>query len=380
MNTRSRAPPATSAVASKATKSTRASKAKSKRPSRAKSNKVDTINRVQKRAPTGRNARGYVWIDEDSHTAGNTSRTASPDFIPETPPPRHVIPETPPPSSRAELHAEIAHLRRKLREPYRARQRRSGRGDSEDDSSGSEDDSERGDRPRVSFLHHHAGNKPFLRLYEHYPAVNIKYFKQIYWGTFQPGQSMRLTYDALAWSTTPKGKKESEPESSNMVQLLRGFEVYAHAICFFAARPHVALQLHEALVRYRVRLMDFSLHYSFHSIRTYHYTFMGKRILTRQDDPVAWLSEDYECRHYLVPKTSQQLQANIPGKTSAPGGPSGGFLSYNKFNTGECSRTNCKYPHICSLCQHGHPAKDCRSRTAATNSNSVPLGSRITAP
>ena len=232
----------------------------------------------------------------------------------------------------------------------------------------------------MSFLDGHAGNKPFLRLSEHYPAVNIKYFKQIYWVTFHPDQSMRLAYDALAWSNTPKGKKESTPESSNMVQLLRCFEVYAHAICFFASRPTVALHLHEALVRYRIRLMDFSLHYSFQSIHIYHYAFMGQRMLTKQDDPVAGLSEDHGCRHYLVPKTSQQLQANLPGKSSASGGSSGGFVSCNKFNNGECSRTNCRYPHICSICQHSHPAKECRSRTTATNSNSVPLGSRITAP
>ena len=54
---------------------------------------------------------------------------------------------------------------------------------------------------------------------------------------------------------------------------------YGHAICFFAARPHVALELHEALVQYRLRLMEFSHTYYFNSIRTYHYAFMAKRIL-----------------------------------------------------------------------------------------------------
>ena len=204
----------------------------------------------------------------------------------------------------------------------------------------------------------------------------------------QPSKSMRLAHDALTWSTTPKGKKDKDdatPESSNMVQLLRCFEVYGHAICFFAARPHVALQLHDALVRYRVRLMDFSLTYNFASIRTYHYAFMAKRILSRQDDPIAWLSEDYQCQHYLVPKPSQQMQANLPGRSSASGGyqasAAGGFLSCNRFNAGDCNRTNCKYPHICSACQHGnHPARECKSRQVTSNSNSVPLGNRITAP
>ena len=374
INTRSGAPPATHTVASRATKSTQARKAKSKPSSRSKA-----TNRVQKPAPTKRNRRGYVEIDEGSYTVGNnTSRTASPDYISDTPIlSRREVPGTPP-SSRAKLEAENARLRRELRYRHRnhSGQRRSGRDDSEDDAS----DSERGDSPRASFLHHHAGKEPFLSIHNHYPAVNIKYFKQIFWGTFHPSQSMNLAHDALAWST---GKKEAL-ESTNMVQLLRCFEVYAHAICFFAARPHVALELHEALVRYRVRLMDFSLHYSFQSIRNYHYAFMSKRILSKQDDPVAWLSEDYQCQHYLVLKTSQQLQANLTGRPSASSSyhapASGGFLSCNKYNTGECSKTNCKYPHICSICQHGHSARECKSRQVVSNSNSVPLGSRITVP
>ena len=61
-----------------------------------------------------------------------------------------------------------------------------------------------------------------------------------------------------------------------MVQLMRCFEVYGHAIYFFAIRPYVALELYEALVRYRVRLIEFSTAFSFDSIRIYYYVFMGK--------------------------------------------------------------------------------------------------------
>ena len=203
-------------VANKASKTTQASKTKSK------STKANTTNRVRKPAPT---------------------------YNSDTP--------------QADLEAENARLRRRLRhhrhQSHHSRQRRSSRDDSEDDSS----DSDMGDGRRVSFLHHHAGNsKPFLKLHEHYPAVNIKYFKQIYWGTFQPSQSMRLAHNTLAWSTTKRKKDEDDttPKSSNMVQLLRCFEVYAHAICFFAARPYVALQLHEALVRYRYSPTGFQPH------------------------------------------------------------------------------------------------------------------------
>ena len=154
--------------------------------------------------------------------------------------------------------------------------------------------------------------------------------------------------------------------------------MYGYTIYFFAIRPHVALELYEVLVRYRVRLIEFSLYSTFDSIRIYYYIFMGKRILTGQDDPVVWLSEDYRCQYYLVPKLHKQLQANLPAKTSALGSL-GGVLSCNKFNIGECTRTNCKYPYICSLCQYNHPVKECRSRPGASNSNSVLLGNRITA-
>ena len=84
MNTRSGALPVTPTVASraiKATATTKASKAKSKRLSRRKPNKANATNRVQKRAPTRRNTREYVYVDEDSHTI-DSSRTASPDFVP----------------------------------------------------------------------------------------------------------------------------------------------------------------------------------------------------------------------------------------------------------------------------------------------------------
>ena len=155
MNTRSGAPPTAPAVATKATKSTQAKKS-SKRTSRPKSNKVNTTNRVQKRAPTNRKARGYVYIDEDSQTIhSDTSRTASPDYISDTPTPRRrEVPETPPPSGRARLEAENARLRKELRyhrDRDHSGQRRSGRDDLEDEIY----DPEQGDSPRASFLHHH---------------------------------------------------------------------------------------------------------------------------------------------------------------------------------------------------------------------------------
>ena len=80
-----------------------------------------------------------MYVDEDSYTV-NTSRTASPDFVPETPPPSsRVILETPTPGE-AKLQAEIARLHERLRYRRRhySRRGRSGREDLEAESSDSE--------------------------------------------------------------------------------------------------------------------------------------------------------------------------------------------------------------------------------------------------
>ena len=273
--TRSGAPttPAAASKATKATKTTRASKAKG-----GKKRAPKAANRVQKPAATGRN-KGYVYINNDSRTE-TSSRTASPDFIPKTPPPsgrQRVVAESPPPSNQ-EYERKIARLQRKLRERRQSsRHRRRSREDSESKS----EDSEAGDRPRVLFLHY-AGNKPFLTLYKHYPAVNLKYLKQIYFRNFQPSKSMALAHNSLAWSTTHKAKKSKDeviPDPADIAELLRTFEVYTHAICFFTVRPYIALDLHEALIRYRIRLLNYNLIYRFDSVRIYHYTFIGNRIL-----------------------------------------------------------------------------------------------------
>ena len=93
---------------------------------------------------------------------------------------------------------------------------------------------------------------------------------------------MALAYNSLAWSTTHKAKKSKDEvilDLANIAELLRIFEVYTYAICFFVVRPHIALDLYEALIRYRIRLLDYNLIYRFDSMRIYYYTFIGNRIL-----------------------------------------------------------------------------------------------------
>ena len=158
----------------------------------------------------------------------------------------------------------------------------------------------------MSFLHQEEGNKPFLKLHERYRAVSIKYFKQIFFGTFLPKDLPKLAAGYATWTAEIKSRKKEDEEEvqgvDGLTQLLRCFYVYRQAICHFAARPHVALKLHEALIDYRIRLSDFSAHYQFDSIKTYHYAFMAARLLNGQDDPIAWITEDRVCYNYLIRK------------------------------------------------------------------------------
>ena len=341
-------------------------------------------NRVRKATPP-RGRHGHYVVD--------TSRTASPDYVPETPPSsqrRHrYVEETPPPSSSRALNEaeeEIARLKEQLRygryRPHKSRSHRHRR--RQDESSSESEDSEAGVGPRVSFKQDPIGNQPFLSLHEHYRAVDIKWFKQIYFGTFKPKYLQNLSHTYAHWSVTTKSSKKDEDtiNAANMMQLLRCFEVYAHAICYFAARPHVALKLHEALISYRIRLSDFSGVYRFDSIRIYHYSFMAARILHGQDDPVAWATENPTIFQYLVPKAttavdSKAYSGNAAGKSTTAGGNG----TCNNFNNGHCSYERCKYSHICSICQQNHSALTCtKTRTPASNTNFTPLGNRVTRP
>ena len=51
-------------------------------------------------------------------------------------------------------------------------------------NSETETDKEEGEGPRVSFVHT-VGIQPFLNLHNRYRTVEIKYFKQIFFGTFR---------------------------------------------------------------------------------------------------------------------------------------------------------------------------------------------------
>lgn len=350
------------------------------------SKKTSTAKKTKAAAPVGSTPRGVAKPRhrvpeaprEDTRPASVVSSgTVSPS----------IIEETPPPTSRARLdeHEVASFLKEYLAGKSRSKPRhrsRSHRHRRHESSSGySSSDSEQGHGPRVSFLHHQEGNKPFLKIHEQFRAVDIKYFKQIYYGTFKPKDLVKLAhgYSDWTWSKNGKDKKEETQEASGLNQLLRCFDVYCMAICHYAARPHVALKLHEALIEYRIRLSDFSVHYRFDSIRAYHYAFMSARILNGQDDSMAWSTEDMVCFNYLIRKMTNDSKPQAGGHTTKSSAPAA-TLSCNNFNAGKCPRSGeeCKYAHICSNCQRNHSAMSCpKTHNSSSNANSIPLGNRV---
>ena len=69
-----------------------------------------------------------------------------------------------------------------------------------------------------------------------------------------------MAYNSLVWGTTAKekkGKDELTIDPADIIELLRPFEVYIHAIYFFVARLYVALKLYKALLNYYIRLIEF---------------------------------------------------------------------------------------------------------------------------
>ena len=210
----------------------------------------------------------------------------------------YVVEETTPPLSQAEIRflrqamagMQSTHTARPRVSKSHSRRRRHRRYDS-DSSTDSEDgdydsdsstDPEDNDANKVSFLHQE-GNKPFLTLHERYRAVDIKYFKQIFFGTFRADSLAKLSHTVATIITASKDNEEV----SGMVQLLRCMEVYSQAVCAFA-HPSIESSLQRAFSKYRSRLADLSTIRTFSSVREYNRAFLNTRILYGQDDPTAW--------------------------------------------------------------------------------------------
>ena len=227
----------------------------------------------------------------------------------------------------------------------------------------------------ASFLHHEEqGTRPFFDLAARFPTVPMKYFKQIFYGTFLPENLTKLG-QGIADRTT----SEAAQETKGMAHLLLCMEIYGQVILHFSKDSKLD-PLQRALSQYRVRLIEMSVIYKFDSIRNYNATFMRTRILFGQDDPATWILEDRRCCDLLVRKVG-------PGETTKPtlnvapkSFPSGLGICRN-FNEGKCTREQCRYSHICLNCQQNHAANTCQKTSAAASAtNLTPLGHRVSRP
>ena len=165
-------------------------------------------------------------------------------------------------------------------------------------------DSEAGDIPRVSFMHQE-DNKPVWAIGERFRGVRIKYFKQIFFGTFKTKDLIKLSRDHTnRMDIDNNGQQITDP-----VRLLRCFEVYCQAILQYA-HPDVHRRLSEALSDYRTYLCELTEDFDFDSILAYHNSFMTARIRYGQDDPIAWVTEDTNAARIMLRKNFDRPATN----------------------------------------------------------------------
>lgn len=243
------------------------------------------------------------------------------------------------------------------------------RSDSSDTSDSESDEEERRGVP----FQYSEGKKPFRNMAEMFRSVEVKYFKQIFFGTFRT-----KNFPKLARLHTNHAADEKDIASHN--HLMHCFTVYAVAVVRFAA---IGLKeaLSEALQLYTIRILQLPIHFRFDSIRDYHLSFVTARIQGGQDVAKDWLSEDQGCYNLLVRKgTPADGYKPNSGRTgpNKPAVAGNGGICRN-FNRGVCSRERCIYQHICSNCQQNHPADKCTKpqNSAGSGSNQVPLTNRI---
>ncbi|KAF6238686.1 hypothetical protein HO173_003192 [Letharia columbiana] len=130
--------------------------------------------------------------------------------------------------------------------------------------------------PRRSFLHQ--GNDPMIApLLLRFKAVDLKYIKQIYHGTFDVKHLNKLSHSFI------NRLAGGDEETKGLKELLRCFEVYSQIICFFTHKT-VALPLQKALSDYRYYISDLSTTYTFQSVRHFHEIFVYGRIQLCQND------------------------------------------------------------------------------------------------
>ena len=208
-----------------------------------------------------------------------------------------------------------------------------------------------------------------------YPVVTARMMSDIQHRRFNVKDIPKFTADFAAVDS------KDAPEVKGMLGLLRPFEVFCQIVLAFA--PALARnQLQLAMSLYRGRLMTMSGVSTFTSILSYHNEFVARAIRIGLDDPEVWRRPYQEAEWNLqaIQRSQQQQRPTAPARTtdswtpdrdqssSRPqrlpkkhaddpwGARNGGCVA---FNEGSCTVRECKYVHVCFVCQkkdHGRSA------------------------
>ena len=230
-----------------------------------------------------------------------------------------------------------------------------------------------------------------------FPAINPMFFKQILENKFDPINISKLCMDVSLVRPTTKsielkkgieintGEDDAGPNDiKGLAHLLRCLGVYWQVKLHFA-HTGIRESLSRAFMLYQDRLLRLYTSHTWDSVRLFHLLFHKSRVYQGIDDPGMWrrvdvtLENENLVRREPKPSPGGAYRNNYNANHPLPNESSGARpYPCNRYNSGrDCQ--DCKYQHICSICQKNHPAKSCnKGPTSNTggNPNYIPTGRR----
>ena len=185
---------------------------------------------------------------------------------------------------------------------------------------------------------------------------------------------------------TTKEDDATAAETTNILVLMRCFEIYCQIIIFLVPDT-VKIPLSVAFAFYRDYLYGHARIYTWESVRTFHFTFHKSRIARGVTDPALWEEVDVRMEQLLLVRKTianpyRGLQDGRSWGSNDFKGSSDTRPPYqNKptindhansyasrttpicrlYNNGMNCGPNCRFAHTCNKCKkEGHPAKDCK--------------------
>ncbi|CCX31252.1 Protein of unknown function [Pyronema omphalodes CBS 100304] len=151
---------------------------------------------------------------------------------------------------------------------------------------------------------------------------------------------------------------------------MQALNLYMYVMLHFAPAD-VQVPLALAFFNYTYHLYDLFKRNTFSSVLLYHFNFHNMRLQKDAYDPVGWDAAEISRFHILHPnqRTAQDpFASEHKAKSQATGSkPYGRAMpTCTKYNKGECSHKNCKYPHVCSYCMYpSHTVQQCNKKRQA---------------